>query len=61
MDARFTLTELNDMIKELPSEKAPGPDGFTGSFYKLCWSIIKGDVLAAMECFYELRTGPLRN
>jgi hypothetical protein len=43
----------------LPPEKAPGPNGLTGSFYKQCWSTIKDDVLAAMDCFYELRAGPL--
>lgn len=59
MDAVFTQTELDNVIKELPSEKAPGLDGFTGSFYKQCWTIIRDDVLAAMVCFHELRTGPL--
>lgn len=59
MDARFTMAELSYTIKELPPEKAPGPNGLTGSFYKQCWSTIKDDVLAAMDCFYELRAGPL--
>lgn len=59
MDARFTQTELDLVIKELPAEKAPGPDGFTGTFYKLCWPMIRNDVLAAMDRFFELRAGPL--
>lgn len=59
MDARFTLAEIGETVKEMPPEKAPGPDGLTGSFYKLCRAAIKCNVLAAMECFYDLRAGPL--
>jgi hypothetical protein len=33
------------------SNKAPGPDGFTGIFFKECWDIIKVDVL---EAFHQL-------
>jgi hypothetical protein len=39
-------------IKCLPSDKAPGPDGFTGRFCKSCWSIIKNEVMAAMSCVW---------
>ena len=56
LDRPFTLEELKHIVDELPAEKAPGPDGFTGLFYKRCWDIIKMDVLAAMNCVYELRT-----
>ena len=35
----------------MPSDKAPGPDGFTGIFFKECWDIIKVDVL---EAFHQL-------
>jgi hypothetical protein len=30
-------------------EKAPGPDGFTGAFYKQCWDIIKDDLYMALQ------------
>lgn len=35
------------MVKTLPNDKYPGPDGFSNEFIKKCWPIIKMD-------FYDL-------
>jgi hypothetical protein len=43
------------MIKQMPSDKAPSPDGFTGGFYKACWDTIKGDVMAAMSAVWSIK------
>ena len=51
--------EIDSVVKRMPIDKAPGPDGFTGTFYKVCWSIIKNDVMSALCSFYNLRAGPL--
>ena len=45
LELLITEEEILNTIKQLPSDKAPGPDGFTGQFYKSCWPIInKGNL-----------------
>lgn len=39
----FSHVEIDNVIKHLPSDKAPGPDGFNTDFIKRCWPIIKQD------------------
>jgi hypothetical protein len=36
----------------MPSDKAPGPDGFNGLFMKRCWQIIKSDFYKLCQYFY---------
>jgi hypothetical protein len=59
LDAPFSEPEIRKVVSELPTEKTPGLDGFTGLFYKSCWDIISADVLAAFQCLYSLTTGPM--
>jgi len=55
LDIPFTEEEVWRTIKHLPTDKAPGPDGFTGKFYKTCWTIIKEDVMSALHTIWEKR------
>ncbi|XP_073354947.1 uncharacterized protein [Aegilops tauschii subsp. strangulata] len=57
IDNPFTETEVWEAIKASPSEKASGPDGFSGAFYRSCWSLIKHDIMAVFHHFYNLAGG----
>ena len=33
---KFSHAEIDEVIKDMPSDRAPGPDGFSGAFLKAC-------------------------
>ena len=39
----FMHEEIDRLVREMPSDRAPGPDGFNGCFLKSSWHIIKED------------------
>ncbi|KAF5459741.1 hypothetical protein F2P56_019662 [Juglans regia] len=39
-----SLGEVFDALSAIPSQSAPGPDGFGWRFYKSCWVVVKIDV-----------------
>jgi hypothetical protein len=41
--------EIWTTIKELPSNKAIGPDGYTCRFYKMVWEVIKPDFMVVVS------------
>lgn len=49
----FTEEEVGEVISNLKANSATGPDGFSYTFYKSCWGIIKSDFMKLMEDFYE--------
>jgi len=53
LDLPFTEDEVWRTIQQLPSDKAPGPDGYTGRFYKSCWTIIKEDIMVAISAVWS--------
>lgn len=54
IDACFSEEEVWATIRELPSDRARGPDSFSGLFYKVAWPIIKQDLMNAFAALWSL-------
>ena len=48
----FTHEEIDSVVKEMPADRAPGPDGFSALFLKACWPIIKEDFYTLCAQFH---------
>jgi hypothetical protein len=53
LDAPFTREEIDEVVKSLPTDKPPGPDGFNTDFIKRFWHIIAPDFYKLLYAFYE--------
>ena len=53
LDIPFFEDEVWKTISSLPSNKARGPNGFTGKFYKTCWTKIKKDIMVAVSAVWS--------
>lgn len=51
--APFMRAKIDKIVKSLPTDKAPGPDGFNGVFMKKCWPIIREDIYKLFLEFYD--------
>ncbi|GJS46838.1 hypothetical protein Tco_0596959 [Tanacetum coccineum] len=59
-EAEYMIREVNDeeiknAMFQIDDNKAPGPDGYSSSFFKKTWSIIGKDVCHAVKIFFEAR------
>jgi hypothetical protein len=50
--AEFSDGEIMHAVLETPVDRAPGPDGFTGRFYRAAWTVIKADVCAIFRALW---------
>jgi len=51
LETEFTKDEIIDVISDLPTNKSPGPDGFSNEFLKRCWPTIKEDFYTLCKDF----------
>jgi hypothetical protein len=49
LDAPFSADEVRQAIADIPADRAPGPDGFSGGFFKAAVNIILPDLLSALN------------
>jgi hypothetical protein len=54
LELPFSVKEIKRAIEDMPADKAPGPDGFSGAFFRTCWDVIKENLHAAMNQLYLL-------
>jgi hypothetical protein len=54
----FSLEEVKEVIWCSDGNKSPGPDGFNFKFLKVCWDIIKHDIMNFLNEFFGSATLP---
>jgi len=52
LDLPFSEEEVETAVRGMPPDHAPGPDGYTGTFYKAAWPVIKPDIMAALNALF---------
>jgi hypothetical protein len=50
--------KTTNVVKRMPLDKAPGPDGFNDLFLKKCWHIIKEDIYKLCLDFFNGSVDP---
>lgn len=45
----ISLEEVEEAVRSMPNDKAPGPDDFTINFFKACWPTVKTEIWEVVE------------
>ncbi|CAN6580631.1 unnamed protein product [Malus baccata var. baccata] len=53
LTAPITNSEIMEATFQIPPTRAPGPDGFTGCFYKDHWATVGKDVTLVVKAFWH--------
>ncbi|XP_026434134.1 uncharacterized protein LOC113331691 [Papaver somniferum] len=57
-DSFPTVEEIQKVVFDLGAQSAPGPDGFSGCFYRHCWEIIQHDLFVAILFCWQHKFTP---
>jgi hypothetical protein len=49
----FSKKEMDEVIKNMPADCAPNPDGFNGLFLKKCWHVVQREFYRLAEEFHQ--------
>ncbi|CAN4090148.1 unnamed protein product [Withania somnifera] len=49
----FSEAEVLNIVKQCDGDKAPGPDGFSMSFFKFFWETLKDDLMQTIQNFHQ--------
>nr|GEX15523.1 RNA-directed DNA polymerase, eukaryota, reverse transcriptase zinc-binding domain protein [Tanacetum cinerariifolium] len=52
LERMVTKEEVEKAVWDCGSDKSPGPDGFSFSFFRHFWSTIEKDIFEAVDCFF---------
>lgn len=47
------MEEVRDVVFSMSADSSPGPDGFSGAFYRVAWEILKYYLLHAVFFFFQ--------
>lgn len=53
LQAPFTVEGIDKVVKALPHNKVPGPNGFNTNFIKKCWPTISSDFYELCAAFFD--------
>lgn len=53
LEKNFTEEEIYRAIVEMDGDKSSNSDGFTMTFFKSCWDVIKNDLMLVFTEFYK--------
>nr|GEU76532.1 hypothetical protein [Tanacetum cinerariifolium] len=52
LERMVTKEDVKKAVWDCGSDKSPGPDGFSFSFFRHFWSTIEKDIFEAVDCFF---------
>ena len=53
LERDFSKEEVVKVLQEMEGDKAPGPNGFTMTFFLKCWNVVEKDVMAFFDHFHR--------